>query len=104
MATRTITRTRQETVTVYECDWCATSAGRHPPTCVLCGRIACAEHRKAWHDDENGSDYPYWYCRECWSIGEQHREKVAELDRAIDKETEAWHRKAKEAAKETQHG
>ncbi len=72
----------------------------HLRTCFICGRDICEDCTV--HDDRTFGDYPTKYCKECWDIGEEYRNKMRDLQIECDEKTEnleiGWRNKARNAA------
>jgi len=72
--------------TAISCDFplCKSKA----KACVRCDRDACGIHGR--HDPRDDSDYPSWYCKPCWEIGEPFRAAITESQNLIDRLDEDW--------------
>lgn len=86
-------------VTKYEfyCDDCGTkennSSSVYICKCHLCGKHIC--NKCIGHTDDSIGDYPDYYCKECWSIGESYKEQIQNHEDEIDRLYDEWHAKCK---------
>lgn len=105
MRKKTVIQVPATTKTVYVeyCDWCektAINGGAY--RCSICRRKACPDHNKGFVIDEDmmNSDFPDYYCHECWEAGKIFREAIASLKETIEILREDWYKKAKENSNE----
>lgn len=73
---------------------CDTCGGKCSPikTCCICYRDAC--NNCGMFDPYENGDYPRWFCKTCWELGEAFRNKISEAlniyDDAEAKAMEEW--------------
>jgi len=83
--------------TVVICDFCKEDIGFRAEKCEICGRDVCSRCAILTDSDYLGSghylgDYPNFYCKECWDRGEQIRENILTLRKALyDVEAELFY-------------
>lgn len=86
--------TKEETE--YYCDICGKQT--HPHSCECCGRCVCNDCSEL--DYQHSDDYPDYYCKKCWVIGEPFRQETKKIEEDSDlkqeKLKEEWFNKAKE--------
>ncbi|KKL91586.1 hypothetical protein LCGC14_1893180 [marine sediment metagenome] len=78
------------------CDVCGVDAKETkwsiPSRCRICERDLC-QKCEVFDDREHG-DHPYRFCRRCWDIGKQYREKQRILqlrcDGSVCREQKEW--------------
>ena len=77
------------------CDFCGSEPQRMK-ICFICKKDIC--YNCAIKTDIEGlqegyfySDYPNYYCGECWQIGKDIRKKINQIrDKADEEESELW--------------
>jgi len=86
---------QEVTNTIVTCDFCKTTNTRGVSwpirQCKICERDVCTkcailtdcEYLK---DNQYSSDYPDFYCKECWEKGEKEREAILDLRKALDEQ------------------
>ena len=78
-----ITEETTRTIRTRYCDVCGdkitTQYSSH--SCECCGKDLCK--KCVGHEEDNG-DYPNYYCKHCWEIGEDYRHKKKYLEDGID--------------------
>lgn len=83
-----------EVKTIYQkfCDECGTEI-QYRISCLYCKKDLCNKCVGHIHDD--GGDYPDYYCKSCWNIGQPYRNKINELELQIYSLNDEWIKKCK---------
>ena len=85
---------------------CDTCGGTCSPikTCCICYRDACSDC--GMFDPYESSDYPKWFCKKCWEMGEPFRDKISDAsevyDNMCDLAWEEWREKANQEIKKNE--
>lgn len=97
MSVRREQQQRDTTVYIGICDFCwAESEERAAHTCHICKRDCCPKCTAGWTEepDEGWSDYPSWYCPQCWELGAARRDQAKTLEQQAEALIEQWHEEA----------
>ena len=77
--------------TVY-CDDCGeptvTMMACNRKNCEMCGADLCKNC--IGHEEYDTGDYRTVYCKDCWSVGEGFRERIAMINREIEVTEDDW--------------
>lgn len=91
-------KTIKETTIKYKyCDVCGTQIKSEMACsvarCQMCGKDLC--EKCIGKEINTMCDYREVYCKSCWDIGEEYRNKINQLENEIDKLNDEWLEKCK---------
>ncbi len=95
-----------KTIYEYSCDICndiiCTNEYSHVNNstvkCLFCDRDVCDKCKLIRPEDER-SDYPSFYCTECWERGKSFRDDIDYMEGKIDIIMAEWERQCKKKKK-----
>ena len=82
----------------YYCDDCGEkiSEDYRKPYCQICEKDLC---HKCIGQTEYEGDFAFYYCKDCWTIGESYRSEIKMHEDKIDDLIDEWHSKCKKENK-----
>jgi len=83
---------REEKIVEIHCDTCGKriSNGARHKICHMCKGDICGEC--VAHTEDAWTDYPNYYCLNCWKKGAKYREKIGQLEYEIESLQTEWER------------
>ena len=87
-----VTVNKEVTETLRYCDICGALIARglacSVAQCEYCKKDLC--DKCVGHEGYSSGDYRVVYCKECWDIGETHRETIEYLEKLIERSYGEW--------------
>jgi len=78
---------------VQYCDYCGQKAQHFSDRCVICDKAICQDC--VAFINEIPGEYPNYYCKHCWEIGNQYHSDIVKMKAKINDLLRVWKKEVK---------